>query len=210
MWPASRYRKRIELPRATTVSYATGASSARLRSASATVYSGTSSRSPPPAPRSRRRAADKPGPFGFHFLDVRAVGKHDGEEIDGRGSRVDRAVEAARGEPRQQARVVDVRVCQEREIELSDVEVERGGVTLARVATALEHAAVDEQRRPGGVDAKARSGDLAGRAEKRDFRHPAGNSSSFAAGTATHFVDLRHLTEAAWGATVTHLHDAGK
>ena len=72
------------------------------------------------------------------------------------GVAYDRPGKAPGGEPRQQARMVDVRVRHDDEIEGADVEVERRRVLLVGVAAALEHPAVDEEarvrrRRPGST-----------------------------------------------------------
>lgn len=110
-------------------------------------------------------------PLGVEFLDMRAVGEHHAEQVDGRRSRVDRAAEAARRQARQQPRMVDMRVGDDDEINRARVEVERAEVLVVGVAAALKQPAIDQESGMVRVDAKAGAGDLFSRAKKPERRH---------------------------------------
>ena len=99
----------------------------------------------PPRPR-------PPLPFGFFFLDVRAVGQHDLQQVAGRGRGVDRAVEAFGDEARQQSGMVDMGVGEQHEIDCARIEREARAVFRLGFAAALEHAAIDEEARMRGFD----------------------------------------------------------
>lgn len=59
--------------------------------------------------------ASQDGVFSFLFLDVRGVRQHHGEQIAGGTGGMDAALEPPRHQPRQQAGVVDVGMCEEDE-----------------------------------------------------------------------------------------------
>ena len=87
--------------------------------------------------------------------------------------REDGPAKAQRAQPRQQAAVVDVRVRQQHEVDVARLEGPGREVALARLAPALEHAAVDEEAQAFGFDQETGARDLPCSAEERDPRgHP--------------------------------------
>ena len=107
--------------------------------------------------------------LGLDLLDVAAVREHHPEQVGRRRRAPDRPAEAQQREARQQARVVDVGVRQQDEIDVAHVERERLAVLALGLAPALEHAAVHQEGAAGRAHPRTGSGDFAGGAEKRDF-----------------------------------------
>lgn len=108
-------------------------------------------------------------PLAFLFLDVRAVEKQHAHEIDGRRRGVDRPAITEHREARQQAGVIDVGMRQQHEVQRAHIEGKGTLVLLIGIATALEHAAVNQETGGRALDQEARAGHFAGRAEKCDF-----------------------------------------
>ena len=84
-------------------------------------------------------------PLGFLLLDVRAVQQHDFEQVAGGRGAVDRAAVVQHREPRQQPRMIDVRVREQNEVDVAHVEIECLAILAVRVAAALEHSAVHQE-----------------------------------------------------------------
>ncbi len=84
-------------------------------------------------------------PLRLLLLDVRAVGQHDFEQVRGGFGAIDRAPVVQHREPWQQARMIDVRVREQHEVDIAHVEVDGLAVLAIGVAPALEHSAIDEE-----------------------------------------------------------------
>jgi hypothetical protein len=87
------------------------------------------------------------GPLRFLLLDVRAVAQQHMQQVDGRRRGIHGPAIAEHRQHRQQARMVDVGMRQQDEIDGANVEAELQGVEVfgPRLAAALEHAAVDQE-----------------------------------------------------------------
>ena len=123
--------------------------------------------------RGRRMAAAgvavAPAPIGFFFLQMCAVQQHDLEQLGGGRGDVDRPPVAEGGQARQQARMVDVRVGEQDEVQAVQVKIERCLVFRPGFVPSLEHAAVHQKARIPGLHQGARAGHLARAAEEAKF-----------------------------------------
>ena len=105
-------------------------------------------------------------PLGLLFLQMGAVEQHDLEQLGGGRRDVDRPAVTQGSQARQQARVVDVRVGEQDEIQAMQVEIERRQVFCPGVVPALEHAAVHQKAHASRFDQGAGAGYLARATEK--------------------------------------------
>jgi hypothetical protein len=122
----------------------------------------------------RRRGGFAPpapalAPLRFLFLDVGGVEEHHFEQVGRRFRGVDRPAEAFRRQPRQQPRVVDVRVRDQHEVERARIEGEGLRVLRVGLPPALEHAAVDEKAQSRRLHEEARARHFAGGPEESEL-----------------------------------------
>ena len=105
------------------------------------------------------------------LLHVRGIGQHHAQELARCRRCINRSAEAELDEPRQQSRVIDVRVREQHELDRGGIERERCAIFTVGVGTALEHAIIDQKRAAGGLDAVTRARHFARRAQKCDFHN---------------------------------------
>jgi hypothetical protein len=94
--------------------------------------------------------------------------QHDLQQVGGGGLGPDRAAEALCHEARQPATVIDVGVAQDHRIEQGGIERESVEIARLGLATALDHAAVEQYAMSRRFDFVQRAGDLAGGAMETD------------------------------------------
>ncbi len=85
------------------------------------------------------------GPLRLLFLDMGRIQQHHPEQIHGCPGRVDRPLVAERNQPRQQAGMVEMSVCQQDEIDLFHVQIQRTHIAHRSVPPTLEKPAIDEK-----------------------------------------------------------------
>ena len=112
--------------------------------------------------------AESLGTLGFALLKMRAVRQHYSQQVHCSARRVHGALETERDETGEKAGVIDVRVRQQDEGDVAWRECERP-VPALRLATALEHAAIDQEPNFAGVDEIAGTGDLARGTEESEL-----------------------------------------
>ena len=108
-------------------------------------------------------------PLGFLFLNVGRVRQHYFEQITCGPRGEYRPSEPQRHQTRQQSGMIDMGVGQQHELDSARVEIQRLAVLAARLFSALEHAAIDEEAMPGRVQQVTGTGDFPRRAEKCEF-----------------------------------------
>jgi hypothetical protein len=84
------------------------------------------------------------------LLDLAAVQQHQSRQLHGRARGVDRAAEATLDEQRDEARVVEMRVSEQQDVDRPRVDREAHPVPCGVARRTLEHAAVDHHARPVG------------------------------------------------------------
>ena len=109
------------------------------------------------------------GPLGIGLLDVGAVAQHHLQQVARGRHRVDRPFKAVAGQLGQQATVVDMCVGEEDEIDGGGIEGKGGVVACRGLASALDHAAIDQEADLISFDEIAGARDLAGCADKMDL-----------------------------------------
>ena len=110
--------------------------------------------------------------LGELLLELGRVEQHEPGELGGRRGADDGAAEALVDEQRQEAAVVEVGVGQDDGVERRRVEAQRHVVADRLVGAALEHAAVDEDLGPAGVDEVAGPGHGPRAAEEGQLHAP--------------------------------------
>ena len=116
--------------------------------------------------------------LGELLVQLPRVEEDQGRQLDGARRGVDRAAVAALDQQRQQAAMVEVRVGQQHRIEVRRIERERDPVADRFVRAALEHPAVDEDARPGGLEEELRAGDRGRATEEADVHGRHGDSAT--------------------------------
>ncbi|MCE2873791.1 MAG: hypothetical protein LW605_08545 [Xanthomonadales bacterium] len=107
--------------------------------------------------------------IGLSGGEVGRVAQHDRQQVAASGIGVDRSAEAALHEQRQPAAVVDMRMAQDHCVDGVRLERERPAVAGARIATALQHAAVEQDLPTGHPQDVAGAGHLTRRAVELDL-----------------------------------------
>ena len=110
-----------------------------------------------------------PLPFRFHFLNVRAVFKHQSGESRRRRRAIYRSLEPFVYDAGQQARVIDMRVRQKNEIDVRRPIVFRLKVADFDFGVPLVHPAIHGEPNPAGLNEITGTGDRLRRTEKMNF-----------------------------------------
>jgi hypothetical protein len=105
------------------------------------------------------------------FLQPRGIRKYEPAQIRRAGRAEDAAAKSLRHEPRQEPRVIEVRMCQHHGVNGCGVDWRIGPVPLAQRLQALKQTAVDEQRRPFDLQQVLGPGNGLRCAEKGESRH---------------------------------------
>ena len=113
-------------------------------------------------------------PLGFHFLDVGAVLQHDFQQVAGGLGAVNGLVETVFGQQGQQARMVDMGVGDQDEINVFRLVGLDVAVALLNGLIALVHAAVHAEALAAGLDHIAGAGDCFGRSQELYFHMHSG------------------------------------
>ena len=104
------------------------------------------------------------GVVGILFLDLRRVHQQELGEIERCARAIDRAAKAILHEPGKVAGMVDVRMCQEQEIDMLGIESRFLPVQMFQFLEPLEKPRVDQKPRGAGFDQVSRTSDGAGTA----------------------------------------------
>jgi len=102
-------------------------------------------------------------PLDLGLLDVGAVGQHVGQQVEAALGSEDRSLEALLHQLGDEARVIDVGMGQQDEVDLGRIEGKGAVVQFLQGLGALEHAAVDKELAALGLHPVAGAGDRAGR-----------------------------------------------
>jgi hypothetical protein len=105
------------------------------------------------------------------FLEPCGIREYEPAQIRGAGRAEDTAAESLRHEPRQEPRVIEVRMCQHHRVNGCGVDWRIGPVPLAQRLQALEQTAVDDQPRPLNIQQVLGAGHGLCCAEKGESRH---------------------------------------
>src|SRR5690606_4391686 len=107
--------------------------------------------------------------LGVTFLDVGTVGQHDPKQVRCRCGCVYGAAEAVPDKLWQQATVIDMGVGEQDEVDRGGIESEICAIPCRRIASTLDHSAIDEKPRLRRFHKEAGAGDLACPSQELDL-----------------------------------------